>query len=206
MRSELRLPPLRPLLQLLLAFLLPLPTSLAAQEAQVDAAPASARAHLEVGARLTSLRSQGALLLGGSARLDVGGPFTFGGGGWVLNGAVDTASDGEPGSGLRLRMSYGGLLTGTELAELGPLRGFARLLVGAGNAKVQLPVVETEIASDNFLVLEPSVGASLGLGASMGVVGEMSYRWTMGVEDLPGVAGKEIRGLSLTLGWVLGPS
>lgn len=183
--------------------LVPAPAALSAQEAgSTDGG--TARTYLEAGARLTSLRSQAALLVGASARFDLGGPFSFGGSGWLLTDPVEV-STGDAGSGLRLKVAYGGVLAGWDVAERSGARGTVRVLVGAGNAKVVLPVVETEIASDNFLVVEPSLAAVLTLKPWVGLLGEVAYRWSVGVEDLPGVAGDQVRGISASLGVAIGP-
>lgn len=189
---------------LVVAILAAFPLGLAAQGPAEATASTGARVHVEVGPRYSSVRSEGGLFLGGVARFDFGGPFTFGGAGWVLTDPVELPG-GEPGTGLGLKVSYAGVLTGWELIRSGRLRGEARVLWGAGNAKLELPVVETEIAADNFLVVEPGVSADLLLIGPLHVSGALSYRWATGVEDLPGVSTGHLRGLSVSLGLAIGP-
>ena len=79
------------------------------------------------------------------------------------------------------------------------------LLWGAGNAKLELPAVRTEIAADNFLVLEPGASVLFRLVGPLQLTGEAAYRWAVGVEDLPGISGDQLRGLSVSLGLAIGP-
>lgn len=189
---------------LVLALLTALPAPLAAQDASAPSSRDLARTHLEAGARLTSLRSQGAVLLGGSARFGLGGPLTFGAGGWVLTNTVDVTA-GEPGTGLLLNVAYGGVVTGWDLVEAPRFRSSARILWGAGNAALELPAVKTEIASDNFLVVEPALATALRLHGPLRLLGELTYRWVGSVNDLPGITAGQLRGFSASLGLAVGP-
>lgn len=188
---------------LFLGLLAALPRPLQAQ-ATPSPAPPSARVHLEARARFTSLRSSRARFLGGSGRFDLGGHLSFGAGGWVLTDPLEIAAQ-DPGTGLRLKMAYGGLVTGWGLPPVRAVRARAEVLWGAGNAKMELPLVGTEIAADNFLVVEPGLSVSVRLRSFLHVAGGASYRWVGAVEDLPGVAGEQLRGLSASLGLAVGP-
>lgn len=191
---------------LVLGLLAALPGPLRGQATPSPESPDSpaAHIHLEADARVTSLRSTSAVLLGASGRFDLGGPFSFGAGGWVLTEPLEVAAR-DPGTGLRLRMAYAGLVTAWSLPTVGAAHLRAQVLWGAGNAKMELPLVGTEIAADNFLVVEPGVAVSLDLRSFLQVVGGASYRWVGAVEDLPGVGGEQLRGLSASLGLAIGP-
>jgi hypothetical protein len=60
-----------------------------------------------------------------------------------------------------------------------------RLMLGAGNAKVRLPVIGTEIATDNFGVLEPEITGERPLWSFLALRAQVAYRWVFDVEDLP---------------------
>ncbi len=187
-----------------LALALFVPESGGAQEADLPATPA-ARAFVDAGARLSTLRSSRVVLLGGSLGFDLGAGPRFGVGGWLLTDPVDL-DPSRPASGLRLRVAYGGVLSEWPVTTAGPLAASAQILLGAGNAKLELPAVGAEIAADNFAVLEPGLSLDLRLTPWLGLSGGVAWRWAWGVEDLPGLGREDLRGASGTLGLRLGPA
>ena len=78
-----------------------------------------------------------------------------------------------------------------------------RLLVGAGSAKVSLPIVGTELAADNFGVIEPEVFGELALRDFAQLRAQLGYRLVYGVEDLPQVGPEHLRGATFTLSLLL---
>jgi hypothetical protein len=164
----------------------------------------TARTRVEGGVRVSRLREERVTFLGGSATFDLGGRFFFGGGGWVLREPLDIAV--APGAaGLRLELAYGGALAGWTFARREGARAEARVLAGAGTARLTLRAAGAEIAADNFLAVEPAVAASVPLVGPVGVRVELAWRWVRGVEDLPGVGIDQIQGPSVSLGVTLGP-
>jgi len=154
--------------------------------------------------RRTTVRSQGAWMLGGRIRFHLSEPASFGAEGWALMDEIAVGA-GDPGRGIRVALSYAGLAGNVVLLRRGPVELGVGLLAGAGNSKVRLPVSGDEIAADNFLVTEPSADAALHVGGPLHLRGAVSYRWTAGVEDLSGITGDQLQGASLTLGLSFGP-
>ena len=171
-----------------------LPGNLRAQETP----PTSASASLEASLRITRMRSETSFLAGATGLLSIDPRFSFGGAGWVLleEPTVDT---GTPGSGFKLRMAYGGLVTAARLMETTRARVAVRTLWGAGNAKIVLPVSETEIDADNFGVVEPELSGTWHLNRLFDVGVGLAYRFVFGVEDLTGVSATHLRGPSASL-------
>jgi hypothetical protein len=182
-----------------------LPLPLSGQESGTSArGDGKARTTLTAAGRFTTLRSQSTFLMGAGARFRFGGPFSFGAQGWILADPLDMAMVG-PGTGLRLKMAYGGLLTAWDVLRTSSTLTTAEVLWGAGNGKVQLAVGNAEIAADNFLVLEPGVRTEITLVSALRLTAGLSYRLVGGVEDLPGVGTDDLGGLGATLGLAIGP-
>lgn len=169
-------------------------------------AQADGRAGLTIGgaARATSLRGESTLMTGGTVLLHPLARLSVGAGGWFVPGVRRIDPD-SPGGGLRLRVSYGGLVTGVDLGRLGPLAIGVRVLWGGGTARIELPVEETEIAADNFLVIEPEAGASVRLVSRLDVRLSGGYRAVSGVEDVSSVTGGQLRGAFAALGLAFRP-
>ena len=143
-------------------------------------------------------------MVGGDARISLGTSFSVGGGGWVLTKPLGI-SGAAGASDLEVAVSYGGV---QSEYRLGPSQGAAialRLLVGAGSAKVSLPIVGTELAADNFGVIEPEVVGLLPLYDFAALRTQVGYRFVYGVEDLPQIDATHLRGVTLTLALSFGP-
>jgi len=79
--------------------------------------------------------------------------------------------------------------------------GSARII----GAKVSLPIVGTELAADNFGVVEPEIVGVLPLRSFAALRAQVGYRLAYGVEDLPQVDAKYLRGATVTVSLSLGP-
>jgi len=183
-------------------------STLATQVSAQDgvSSPPPFRTTLEVSAsiRRTTLRSQGSTLLGGDARLELSEALSVGGSGWISSAAIPITGT-NIGSDLALHVAYGGLLFEWRLAESASGSLAARLMLGAGNAKVRLPVIGTEIAADNFGVFEPEIIGERPLWSFLALRAQVAYRWVVGVEDLPQVSSAHLRGFSASLSVSLKP-
>ena len=69
--------------------------------------------------------------------------------------------------------------------------------MGAGNAKIVLPVTEAEIDADNFGVLEPEIVGTWRMSTHLEAGVGVGYRFVTGVEDLTGVSASQLRGPSV---------
>ena len=173
-------------------------------QGQATASESPASATVSVGVRRTSLRDRSAWMVGGDALISFGHSFSLGGGGWVLAKPLGI-SGAEGGSDLDLTISYAGVQSEYRLARVGAGGLALRVLVGAGSAKVSLPIVGTELAADNFGVVEPEVGGVLSVGDFVQLRAQLGYRIVYGVEDLPHIDPEHLRGATLTLSLLLGP-
>lgn len=98
---------------------------------------------------------------------------------------------------LRLRFGYGGV--GVEWRrEGGRAEPVVSLLAGAGHGRVISRITGLELASENSLVLEPSVGlwSQAHPHLELGVGG--GFRWVSGVEQLSGISDAGLRGWTLS--------
>jgi hypothetical protein len=143
---------------------------------------------------ITTLRGEAAWLASASALLGLTPRISLGGAGSVVLGTTALAGS-VPGADLELRVAFGGLLAQLLLRKSGDRAVWLRLLAGAGNAKVDLAVVGTQIAADNFGVLAPEIGVMVKLAGPLHGGAAVGYRATFGVEDLPGVASSDLRGV-----------
>jgi hypothetical protein len=177
-------------LPVLALFLVGSPGVLAAQASETRA-----DASLEASLARTTVQGSGSNFAGAAGLITLDGTFAFGAAGWLMMGSSTVEGDGA-GSDLALSVGYGGLLLQATLAG-SPDRNLAlRALVGAGNAKIKLPVVGSEIAADNFGVLEPEVLGTVTLAGPLQLGLGAAYRHVFGVEDLPNVAAGDLRGFS----------
>lgn len=159
----------------------------------------NAQAYLGVGLGTTKIHDQGTTVAGGAALLSLGHRVAFGGAGWVMLGR-STVNGRDAASHYDLRVAWGGLIGQTRLLGDRSRALDLRALVGAGNGKVTLPLVNTLIASDNFGVLEPELLGTVRLHPLLYIEGGLSWRWVFGVQDLPGVSSRDLQGFSARLG------
>ena len=164
----------------------------------------TATTFVSAGLRRTSLRNSGAWMVGGEARISFGSAFSLGGGGWAMAkplGIPSVASESD----LQLAVSYAGVQAEYRLWPAQAAGIGLRLLAGAGSAKVSLPIVGTELAADNFGIVEPEIVGILPMHDFAALRTRVGYRFVYGVEDLPRVDPKHLRGATLTLSLMLGP-
>jgi len=152
-----------------------------------------ASAAVEASVTVSTVRGETSLFVGGTGLLSTGGRIAVGGAGWIQTSATSIPT-GSPGSDLQLFMAYGGLAAQVGVLPGRPVRIFLRALLGAGSAKIRLPVVNTEIAADNFGVLEPEATVLRELTSGFGISAGVGYRFVFGVEDLPGVLSGDLSG------------
>jgi hypothetical protein len=160
-------------------------------------------AGVEAGARISGLRDEAKGLWGGAALLHVHPRLSLGGAGWILHSrsAIDVAS---PGPDLEMALGYGGVVADARIVAHHRMAVDIRVLAGAGNAKIIVPVVGSEIGADNFGVLEPEVALTLHLTSALGVKLTGAYLHSFGVEDLPPVLPQDLRAFSAGLSLVVG--
>jgi hypothetical protein len=151
-----------------------------------------------VGVRVTSFRGDGAWMLGGSLVFSLTPRTAVGGAGWMLT-APALIDATETGSESDLIVGYGGVVIHHRFSAPGSSGLGLRLLLGAGNAKVRLPVSGTEIAADNFGIVEPELVGALAIGPHAELRAQVGYRLAYGVEDLPQVTSRSLRGATFTL-------
>lgn len=157
-----------------------------------------ARASLEAGVRGSELNGSTEAIWGGVALLGVHPRVSLGGGGWVLSGKSDLTGLAS-GSDLEMSFGYGGAVVDVLLHGSERSRVSLRALIGAGHARVLVPVVGPEIGADNFGVLEPELVAARWLAGIVSLQAAVSYRFVFAVEDLPQVMVSDLNGTSLTL-------
>ena len=143
-------------------------------------------------------------MIGGDLRISLDAATSLGGAGWVLVAPLEIDDSGT-GSALELTVAYGGVLLERRLSRPGTTSLGVRFLIGSGSARVSLPVVDTEIAADNFGVVEPEIYGALSLGGRLELRAQLGYRLVYGVEDLPRVAPGHLRGATLTVSASVGP-
>ncbi|MHB1194144.1 MAG: hypothetical protein ACYC6F_13975 [Longimicrobiales bacterium] len=162
--------------------------------AQAAGAPATASA--EASLALTTLDGGAAWIGSATALLGLTSRISLGGGGSVLLGTRSLPGSAR-GTDQELRTAFGGLVVQFDAARREDRHLWLRVLAGAGNAKMDLALVGTQIASDNFGVLVPEVGVSVRLSGPLRVGAALGYRAVLGVDDLPGLAPSDLRGPSV---------
>ncbi len=169
-------------------------TCLAASLGAQEPAP-GATLTVEAGLTATSILDEWAGMSGGAVLLHPTPRLTIGGAGWLQNGLRELEPS-TPGGGFRLKVSYGGLIAGFRVSDGNTVQVDIRALLGAGNAKIELPATRTEIAADNFVVFEPQVGLTARIAGPMSTRAALGYRFTGAVEDVAGVTSAQLRGIS----------
>ena len=139
------------------------------------------------------------LLVGGGAGLLLGSTIALGGRGHVLIGKVRT-TNAKTGASQELGFGYGGVALEYLRPGDGTLRWGIGLLIGAGRLEVTDPTLAAEVATDNFVVVEPRLLASVTGPTVLTTWLEMSYRAVTRVHDLPGLGAGKLRGAAVSLG------
>lgn len=133
--------------------------------------------------------------------------FEAGGEGVLGLRRLPVSSGGSAGSAF-VELGYGGLRLRHHTARQRSPQGWnVALLLGAGTARVLSALAETELGTDNFIVVEPSMAHSRSVGGSFVASLSAGYRFTPGADALPGVASGALRGAvaSLELRLVMDP-
>lgn len=159
----------------------------------VAAQDTRAPAFVEVSTGLTTLHGKTSALGSGSLLLGVTDRIAIGGAAHVVLGARELAGSTSD-SDTELSVAYGGLLTQLTLSDTPRYSLWLRFLAGAGNARMDLAVVRTRIAADNFGVLVPELGGTLHLKGPFHAGVALGYRSVFGVEDLPGLTSQDLPG------------
>lgn len=180
----------------------PLLLSLAAPRGAAAQQEREAGAAVEAALKLSSVLGDVTTFAGGVGLIDLGGRVAFGGGGWLALGTVRIAT-ARPETDKSLRMAYAGVVAESVIRRGPEWEVRARILVGAGNAKVSDRLIGVQLGADNFGIVEPEVGGSWHLWRGTWLTGGLSYRFTLGVEDLPDISDDSLRGASLRLGITL---
>ena len=162
------------------------------------------RAFLDIGAGAARLHGDATVLLEVAAGLRLPAGVRVGGAGYLLPAPVDAGRVAL--QELELSAGWGGLFAeaGTD-APVGPGRWTARLLVGAGNTDVDEVTTGLRLDSDNFVVIQPDVGAEVRLTSGLRAAVRFSWRWVGGTEGLPGVDTSDLQGPGLHLRLRAGP-
>lgn len=167
----------------------------AAPLAAQDAMQRRASSSIEGSLALTRLHGSATWMSGITGLLSLGHRVSLGGAGSFAMEAQRVPGP-VPGSDLDLRVAFGGVVGQFLVVDTGDREAWVRLLAGAGNAKLDLAVAQTQIASDNFGVIQPEVGGSFRFLGRLRAGAAVGYRITYGVEDLPGVGSLDLRGPS----------
>jgi len=167
----------------------------------------------EVGAALSArsgvtwIGSQGVPILALAGVVRLSQHLELGGEGVLLVRSVRVSPEGSPDAS-ELRSGYGGLILRWKPAgNLPGARWGGSLLLGSGTARVRSRLVEADLASQNFLFLEPSVHLLLRQDRTVRLSADAGYRITFGADSLPGLGPGEFRApmLSLTVQVVRDP-
>jgi hypothetical protein len=156
-------------------------------------------AEARMGPGLTQLRGSVVPVARGMLALDLSSWFSLGGEAVLPLSEVRAAGPASPDRS-ELTLRYGGLrlaLRRPDLGEADPWR--LSLLLGTGTARVHSTLLDTELASDNFVVLEPALERRIGEFGPFLVDGLAAYRLPLGAENLPGVRASELGGASIAV-------
>ena len=160
---------------------------------QAQEAGSPATAFFEGSLAVTTVQGDVAGMGGGAILLGVNRRLSLGGAGAFMFGHRRLPGPG-PGSDLDLRMAYGGVVAQWLVLERGERNLWVRALAGVGNGSVDLAVVGTEIAADNFGVYAPELGGSMTVRGPLLGGASVGYRGVFGAGDLPGVTPADLRG------------
>jgi len=156
-------------------------------------APVDARARLDAGFGVTAIRGETRPLLGGALLFAVAEGLHLGVGGVAVLGS--TVIEGSTSaSNLDLGVAYGGVLVEVGSIHRAGWTFAARALIGVGTARVDLPAVGTNVATDNFGVIEPGVRLVRALTGPFAITAGLGYRSAFAAADLPGVTTRDLSG------------
>ena len=122
-------------------------------------------------------------------------------------GSVALAPEPPQGSGSLKLAHSGASLRWRPAGDAPGARWGGSILFGAGTARVRSPLVVTEVAHSNFLLLEPRVHILIRQDRRFRGSVDAGYRLSLGASTLPGIPPAELRGpmVSLSLQFVRRP-
>lgn len=122
-----------------------------------------------------------------------------GGEGTFVLGTRPVAS-GDRSDEPELRLGYGGVFLEVARRRLdGDDPWAVGLLLGAATARIHSPILESDLDSQNFFLLEPSVSRRLRLRGPILLEGAVAYRFPLNAEPMVGVQPRDLRGGSVRL-------
>lgn len=103
-----------------------------------------------------------------------------------------------------LSLGYGGAqLRVTSSGGLLVDRVSAGVLLAAGTARVRSSLIGEEVGTDNFAILEPSLGLRWRLYPALAIGVEGGYRLTLGSDALPWIEAGSLQGPTMTFSLLL---
>jgi hypothetical protein len=157
------------------------------------------KAFLEAGVGATRVHGETRALVDLALGLAISPSLSVGGAGHLAPGSADLGEIAF--QEVELQWGYGGIFVRME--HPGPTDGSAwhgQILLGAGNGDVEDRTTGLLLDSDNFFVVQPSVGLSRSIRRRFAGSLTLGYRWIAGLEDLRGVRTGDLRAASLHLG------
>ena len=158
---------------------------------------------ISVGAGTTVVAGAALGLVSARIQLQLSPSVRLGAEGITSLGGVRTSPDTSPDRS-ELRLGYGGVRADANPAG-SPWSG--SLLLAAAVARVRSPLLEADLASRNFLLVEPGLQRSLGDLGPLRLRASALARFPLGSPSLPGVRSRDLLGatLGLNLEWIRAP-
>ena len=154
---------------------------------------------VRVSPSLGVVRGSGVPYIRATAALHVSPWLSLGGEAAIPLGEVRTTAGSSPDRS-ELRLRFGGVRLAMSRPGLGEGDPWAvSLLLGTGTARVFSSLLDTDLGSDNFLVVEPSLERRLTDLGPLQIGASAGYRIPLGADPLPGVRPAQLRGASFTL-------
>jgi len=179
--------------------LMPFPWTAAAQVAPSLGQDRQVGAAISVRSGVAWLSRRPLPILAVSGTLRLSTTVEVGGEGVIGLGAVRLSSK-DPADRSELETSYGGALVRWRPAgdALGVRWGWG-LLLGAGSARIQSPLAEGPVLSENYFLIDPRFDLLVRQDRSLRFFAEAGYRIAFGADPLPGIRIAELRGPTLSL-------
>lgn len=158
---------------------------------------------VSVGGGATRVAGSTLALVSARIQLQLSPSVRLGAEGVASVGGVRTSPDTSPDRS-ELRLGYGGIRAEVQRPG-GPWSG--SLLLAAAVARVRSPLLQADLASRNFLLVEPGLQRSLGHLGPLRVRASASARLPLGSPSLPGVRSGDLFGgtFGLNLEWIRAP-
>ncbi len=183
----------------LTGWLLAPPADLAAQNPPSLGTDGVVAGEVRLAPSIGAVRGSGMPFLRATAAIHVSPWLSFGGEAAIPMGEVRTTAETSPDRS-ELTLRYGGVRVAMRRPSLGESDPWAlSFLLGTGTARVTSSLLNTELGSDNFLILEPSVERRVSTFGPAELIGAAAYRIPIGAQPLPGVRPNQLRGASVSL-------